>query len=78
MTSLINCLLHQQPQLKEYTLTFVLLASSLAFFALHQPVGILKDFTIHRFSGGMSRISSTAPAEKVWLPKQKQLCACSV
>jgi hypothetical protein len=35
----------------------------IAFFALHQPVGILKDFTLHRFSGGMSRISSTAPAQ---------------
>jgi hypothetical protein len=37
---------------------------------LHQPldsVGILKDFTIHHFSGGMSRMSLAAPPKKVWL-----------
>jgi hypothetical protein len=46
----------------------------IGLLALHQlldSAGILKDFTIHRFSGGMSRISPTAPPEKVWLPKRK-------
>jgi hypothetical protein len=55
--------------------------------ALHQllgSVGILKNFTIHRFSGGMSRISPASPPEKVFaqaktiVRMRSTTCACSV
>jgi hypothetical protein len=39
----------------------------LAFHQLLDSLGILKDFTIHHFSSGMSRMSPAAPPEKVWV-----------
>jgi hypothetical protein len=53
---------------------FCLAGIIIGLLALHQlldSIGILKDFTVHRFSGGMSRISPAAPPEKVWLPERK-------